>query len=489
MQPGRRAFRARALSITIAVGGVDLACEWPRPSTTESATVPEASPSRTREVPEPAPAPLSASDRWLVAEAELRASGAARRSDGDEAELRTRALAALEALPDAEPRTVEFLCRAALEPWFVGERSDALLVRAAELAARPRTADPRERYASLLRDTIRLYNHYWFPSMESLRVRRIERQYPLVDVPQVTSEDCATADWAALRMELLHRVPGTRRSYEALYAEVERALGADDPALATVLDRGYGVCDQNVANAACMSDRRRFERALDLRERGLGHDHPLTHASRLNLAMILLEQGDRRRAEALLAVVARARTPDKSTVLALRELAMGHGRRGGWGAAAEALAEASRLAHELLDPARDRALIHETQILYAHAAAYRGDYRGAEAAFLRAQAEDPRGADPRTYSYHLAEVLRAAGRYEEALARYDAWIDAWLADRNWQSHTVSQLEAVLRGRAAALKRMGRGEEARRDLARARALKARGIRALYDPDFGDLSVRS
>lgn len=205
--------------------------------------------------------------------------------------------------------------------------------------------------------------------------------------------------------------------------------------------------------------------------------------------MILREQGDRRRAQALLAVVVRATTPDKSTVLALRELAMDDGRRGRWSAAAEALAEASRLAHELLDPARDRELIHETQILYAHAAAYSGDYRGAEAAFLRAQAEDPRGADPRTYSYHLAEVLRAAGRHAEALALYDAWIDAWLADREWQSRTVSQLEAVLRGRAAVLKRMGRGEEARRDLARVRALKTRGIRALFEPDFGDLSVGS
>ena len=137
-----------------------------------------------------------------------------------------------------------------------------------------------------------------------------------------------------------------------------------------------------------MSDRRRFERALDLRERGLGHDHPLTHASRLNLAMILREQGDRRRAQALLAVVVRATTPDKSTVLALRELAMDDGRRGRWSAAAEALAEASRLAHELLDPARDRWLIDETRILYAHAAAYSGDYPRAEAAFLRAQDMD-----------------------------------------------------------------------------------------------------
>src|SRR5690606_28310619 len=139
------------------------------------------------------------------------------------------AVAALQALSDDDPRALAIVCQAANSQWRVG-KAEELWTRAAAIdARRPPVSDQRTRYASLLRDTLRLSSQYHDSSSDSLLTSRFER----VHQPRIyhVLDPCEHIDHAAVRLQFAAHVGPSHKVLEELYAEIERDLGLEDPAL------------------------------------------------------------------------------------------------------------------------------------------------------------------------------------------------------------------------------------------------------------------
>ncbi len=155
------------------------------------------------------------------------------------------------------------------------------------------------------------------------------------------------------------------------------------------------------------------------------------------------------------------------------------------------LAEASRLADQLLDPKLDQGLIEEVRLLHMHAAVRTGDFAGAEAILLRMHA-DSKYSDPMHFSYEIAEVLRLAGRYEEAIVYYDKVVAAWKAhigtmEGHHNDDGTESVPRVLRGRAAALAALHRDADSQKDLDRAGLVRMMRIGVITSPEFENLEL--
>lgn len=423
--------------------------------------------------PEPAPTPTAA-EACLSLVDEFAALGWTTTEVARRAALHERVAAAVAALPADDPRALEVLCRVAVGRVFTGPEVDLLWLRAAEVVARSPVLEPRARYASLLLPPVQVEVEYSWRSGDTLRASRFEREAAGRN-RELEPEACASVDQARLRLELAWRSQPWKPRLDELYAEIVAELGPEAPALATLIEHGALQCSWTTC----------FERALALREWGLGPDHAFTRMSRLNLAVSLDRDGaERRRAELLLRRVAAAPSRDRSTLLALRELGARELLRRRWRPAAKWLAEAARAAEALLDPDRDSALIAETRLMSAVAAYHVGDHAGAGSMFLRMQAASEHREDPRWFSMELAEVLCAAGRFDEALGYYDRLIAAWRQDLQGDMTLARErVTRALRARAAALAGLHREAERQQDLDRAVWVELFGPRILDSLEQG------
>jgi tetratricopeptide (TPR) repeat protein len=425
--------------------------------------------------PEPAPTPTAAEACLSVID-EFAALGWTTTEVWRRAALHKRIAAAVAALPADEPRALEVLCRVAVARVLTGPEVDLLWLRAAEVVAVRPVLEPRARYASLLLPPVEIEVEYSWRSGETVLASRLEREAAGRHLA-LAPDACASVDQARLRLELAwYSKPNTSRLDE-LYAEIVAELGPDEPVLATLIDYGALRCSWT----SC------FELALALRERGLGPDHAYTRMSRLNLAVSLDSRGaEGRRAEMLLRRVAEAPIRDRSTLRALRDLGTRELLRRRWKPAARWLAEAARAADELLDPDRDSELIAQTRWMSVIAAHHVGDHAGAEAMLLRMQAASEYRDDARWFSEELAEVLCAAGRYDEAIGYYDRLLAAWREHEvGDMQHATMSVARALRARAAALGRLHREAERKQDLERAVWVELFGVTVLGPLEQGPM----
>lgn len=133
-----------------------------------------------------------------------------------------------------------------------------------------------------------------------------------------------------------------------------------------------------------------------------------------------------------------------------------------------------------------------TRLMSAVAAYHAGDHAVAESMLLRMQAASVYREDLRWFSMELAEVLGAAGRFEEAIVYYDRLLSAWKdhivamagAHNNDGTEAVSR---ALRGRAAALAALHRDGESQRDLDRAGLVAMLRIGVITSEEYEDLTI--
>lgn len=403
-------------------------------------------------------------------------------------ELVASTTAAVKQLPDSEPRILEALCLAGNQSLVPMPERAALWKRAVAIASTTPPPDVKARYASLARATVRVgfaYEYALYTFSGSPIGSKPELSGGSTMLPTTQDDECLRIDLAFLKMQLIESWHGTgmgvamvsptgsggavsERMYAsaaamfaALYDEAARDLGPEDPLLATLLDFGLAYCDRKTrashARSACPPERKALERALALREKGFGADHPLTNASRLNLGQTLLAGRDTRRAETLIAAAAATRPGDRYTVEALRTLAGIQFMRGEKVEAEASAAEAARIARVVYDPKRDWFDLPLTLVYHARLAAACGFFDKSEAAYKLADKDG-------SYAYELAEVYMAAGRGDEALATYNRDIEA-LRAANPQGVDIAVAPGIarsMRGRIAILTRMGRTAAAAAD---------------------------
>ncbi len=420
---------------------------------------------------------------------ELAAAEASRRGQADYREieaLERKAAATIEGLPDDDPQILEALCLAgSLSLLSAGERT-AMWERAVALEARRTHADMRGQYASLARGTPRFQVEYEYGliTFTDSPIGSKPRLSPgSLLLPTTQDEDCARADRVYLRLQLVDAwssagmagamvaANGRGGAAEAkkyataaalfvdLYDRAVRDLGAEDPRLATFYDYGHAYCDRvtrrSHGGSVCMPERRALERALALREKGFGADHPLTNSSRISLGGVLLAAGEKQRSEELIKKAAAVRPGSVETISALRTLAGIHLHRGENMLAERAAADAAQLARNILSPQRDSWEFETTLAYHARLAAAAGFYDKSAAAYSVAQ----QGKSSQ-FAYELAEVLRAARKDAEALAAYDVDLQSIEKEdaRGIDWYAASRMVRSQQGKIAILEKTGRTAE-------------------------------
>jgi tetratricopeptide (TPR) repeat protein len=400
--------------------------------------------------------------------------------------LEERAVAAIEGLPDDEPRILEALCLGATRSLIEQDRRVALWERAVAIEGRRPRGDVRADYASFGRVTPRVTAEYTYGlitfSGSPIGSRPTLSPQSLL-LPTTYPEDCAQADRVFLRMQLVDAwhsagmagamvsptgVGGAAedRKYATaaalfvdLFDTAVRELGAEDPLLATFYDYGHAFCDRvtrrSHGRSVCMPERKALERALALREAGFGSDHPLTNSSRVSLAGTLLTAYvDVRRAEELIKAAAASRPGSVATISALRTLAALRLFRFENDLAEQAAAEAVQVAHDVLDREKEGWEYDTTLAFHARLAAAAGKFERSINSY-----ELVRKTDRGLFAYELAEVQMAAARYEDALASYEAdmaSIEAASPERlDW--YEASRMVRSAKGRVAMLERLGPAE--------------------------------
>ncbi len=386
-----------------------------------------------------------------------------------------RALDTLAAVSEDDPEYLEAGCTRGVRT-FVPASSWERLV-AAE-AKRP-LATGRAQYASLGWRTRRIENE-WRYSIESATVSPIGHAPDPQEIsfsPAAEVEDCARADRAYLWLSLILAwspgrgltLPaakgGAERTYETaaqmlagLYDAAVRDLGAKDPLLATLIDYGIDVCDDETrrshGRSLCRPTREALEQSLALRKKGLGADHPLTNLGRVSLAGHLLVTGAEQDSEALFTEAAAVRPGNMGTVLALRALAGFHRARGEKEAAERSAAEAAALALSSLTQVAAREELRVTLSFHARLAAELGFYDKSIAAYQLAA--EHRAA---VSKYELGEVYRAAGKDAEAIAAYDADIAEYAdLEAATPGRFADRQTIPLRAKIAVLEKLGKTDE-------------------------------
>ncbi len=222
--------------------------------------------------------------------------------------------------------------------------------------------------------------------------------------------------------ELLYRqgdYAAARPLYERALAIRERTLGPDHPDTAASLNNLAYLVQQQGDYAAA---RPLYERALAICERALGPDHPQTAASLNNLAYLVQQQGDYAAARPLheraLAIYERALGPDHpDTATSLTNLAGLLQQQGNYAAARPLYERALAIYERALGPDHPHTATSLTNLAYL--VQQQGDYAAARPLYERALAISERALGPdhpdtATSLTNLAGLLQQQGNYAAA---------------------------------------------------------------------------
>jgi tetratricopeptide (TPR) repeat protein len=214
---------------------------------------------------------------------------------------------------------------------------------------------------------------------------------------------------------------GARPYYERALAIREKVLGPDHPDTAHSLCI-LGLLLQDQGDYQTQTARPYFERALRIQEEVLGPDHPHTALSLNNLALLLRAQGDyevaRAYAERALAIYEKVLGPDHpETATSLSTLGLLLQDLGDYEAAQSYLERALAIQEEVLGPDHPVTAICLNQLAWLLKA--QGDYEAARPYAERALAifEAVKGPDHRHTASSLdilATLLKAQGDFEAA---------------------------------------------------------------------------
>jgi CHAT domain-containing protein/Flp pilus assembly protein TadD len=158
------------------------------------------------------------------------------------------------------------------------------------------------------------------------------------------------------------------------------------------------------------------ERVLELREKALGKEHPLSAQSLNNLAELYLLKGDYKKAELfhrVLALTEKVKGPDHpDTAAALNNLAELHRSKGEYGKAEPLILRALAIKEKAFGPEHPSTALTLNNLAGLYK--FRGDYAKAEPLYLRALAVNektlgPEHAATATALNNLAELYKAKG--------------------------------------------------------------------------------
>jgi tetratricopeptide (TPR) repeat protein len=262
--------------------------------------------------------------------------------------------------------------------------------------------------------------------------------------------------------------------YERALAIREKALGPEHPDVATSLDKLavlYHV--QGQSKKAEPS----FERALAIREKALGPDHTAVASSLHNLARSHRVQGRYAEAEPLyrraLAIREKALGPEHPDVaLSLNNLAALYKNQGQYAKAEPLYNRALAMLEKALDP-NDRRV---AWTLHSVASLYRDErqYDKAEPHYKRAlaiweKALGPEHPDVGQTLHGMAQLYDAQGQYAKAESFYERALAIW---EKAFGPVHPKVATALGNYASLLRNMGRSEEAEPLEARVREIRAR-----------------
>jgi CHAT domain-containing protein/Tfp pilus assembly protein PilF len=267
---------------------------------------------------------------------------------------------------------------------------------------------------------IRQLRYTWlifsFALIVSLPIARIRAQDQQPRQLEATDNDRALADklYAEfIRLGKAAKYDEARPVGERALSIREKALGADHPDVAEALN-SLGILYSIVGDDARAEGA--FQRALSIREKALGPEHPAIAQTLNNLARICQTRGDYARAEQLLlramAISEKALGPEHPDV-ALRSNNLGevYRNRGDYAKAEPLYRRALTIWEKALGPEHpslaqvlnNLALIHKE----------REDYAKAEALFQRALAIFEKSAGPE-HPILVPAIMNLAGLYEES---------------------------------------------------------------------------
>ena len=287
-------------------------------------------------------------------------------------------------------------------------------------------------------------------------------------------KDVARADFLeaqGITLKLLDRKQEARVSYERALALREKAMGPEHPSVSTALNN-LGIIlvslDEHEQGGKLL------ERALELKKKTLGPEHPTIAGPLDNLGQVLLAQGDYARAQAsfeqALALRERMQGPEHPDVArSLSNLGVCLSLQGRHGQALTLFERSLALRQKTLGPKHSDTLgsLHNLSLSLFEQGRYEQALAGlAREEALRLEMLGPDGFLSADLLGSQGTVLFELRRYKEARARFERALG--VSQRNPRPSTLSMLNVLL-GMGRVLIHQGGLEAATVHLERARAL--------------------